>query len=265
MSPLVLQTVGLVVSGASGLLGVVLVGYAARELLVAYRLSRTDPTPVADLPNVDGPVEIVGRARVHDETVESPFSGTPCLACEWSVEEERTDDDGRHWITVASGSEAVPFRVEDDTANVLVYPAGVDLRLERESPVRVPGGQRPPDRIQRFIDEDEDVGPEDTTFDLGPLSIATGDDRRYYESRLDPDEQVYVYGTPVYSPGVSREVGQVNATVEPGEGRFVVSDSDEAGATRRIVGGALIPLVVGVVFLAFAALFSFVAGVPSPL
>lgn len=261
MFPLPLQPVGLLFVGAFGLVGAALIGYALRELLVAYRLARTDPTPVADLPNVRGPVEIEGRARVHEGTLDAPFSGTACLACEWRVEEERQDDDGADWVTVASGSEAVPFRVEDATANVLVYPAGADFRLGSEPPVRVPGGRRPPERIRRFIDENEDVGPEDTTFDIGPLSITTGDDRRYYEARLDPDEPVYVYGTPVYSPGAGREVGQVNATMEPGEGRFVVSDTDESGAVRRIALGALLPLVVGAVFVGVAVVFGSAMGV----
>ncbi len=268
MPPFPLQSVGALFAGVFGLVGVVLVGYAGRELLVAYRLARTDPTPVADLPNVSGPVEIEGRALVHGGTFESPFSATACLACEWRVEEERHDDDGTHWVTVASGSEAVPFRVEDDTANVLVYPAGADFRLADEPPVRIPGGERPPDRIQRFIDTNEDVGPEDTTFEVGPLSITTGEDRRYYEARLDPDEPVYVYGTPVYSPGVGDAVGQVNATMEPGDGRFIVSDTDESGVVRRVVVGALVPLLVGLLFVGFAVVFGSAlglgAGLPLP-
>lgn len=255
-----LQSVGLLFVGVFALVGVALLAYAGRDLFVAYRLWRLDPTPVADLPNVSGPVEIEGRAFVHEETLDSPFTGTPCLACEWRVEEERHDDDGTDWVTVASGSEAVPFRVEDDTANVLVYPAGVDLRLAGESPIRVDGGNRPPERIQRFIDTNEDVGPEDTSFDLGPLSITTGDDRRYYESRLDPDEQVYVYGTPVYSPGVGDAVGQVNATMEPGDGRFIVSDTTDSGVVWRLVRSALLPLVVGLLFLGFAAFFGVTVG-----
>ncbi|WP_254535588.1 E3 ubiquitin ligase family protein [Halomarina litorea] len=260
MVPLPLQTFGLLFVGVFALVGLALVAYAGRDLFVAYRLSRMDPTPVADLPNVSGPVEIEGRALVHEETFESPFTGTPCLACEWRVEEERHDDDGTHWVTVASGSEAVPFRVEDDTANVLVYPAGVDLRLANESPIRVDGGKRPPERIQRFIDSNGDVGPEDTSFDIGPLSITTGDDRRYYESRLDPDEPVYVYGTPVYSPGVGDAVGQVNATMEPGDGRFIVSDTTDSGVVRWFVRSALIPLVIGVLFVGFALFFGFSLG-----
>jgi hypothetical protein len=231
------------------LVGVAVVGYAVRELLLAVRLARTDPTPVADVPNTSGSVEVEGVARSAGETVTTPFTGTEALACEWTVEELRHDDDGAEWVDIASGVQRVPFRVDDGTGSVLVYPAGADLRLARAARIEVDGGDRPPERIQRFIDADDRVDAEDTALELAGLRLVTGADRRYVERRLDPDEQVYVFGRVRYDTTVSERAGEVNAVIEPG-GRFVVADTDDRGATRRVVRDALVPLVVGLCFVA---------------
>ncbi|MFC6940293.1 hypothetical protein ACFQE8_10015 [Salinirubellus sp. GCM10025818] len=59
--------------------GVAILAYGLREGLVGYRLHATDPTPVGDLANVSGAVEVTGTARSHDGTLEAPLTGTPCL------------------------------------------------------------------------------------------------------------------------------------------------------------------------------------------
>ena len=250
----------LLVVAVFAIVGLAVVAFSAREFWLALRLHRTDPTPVADVPNRSGMVEVQGVARVAEETVTAPFTGTASLACEWTVEEEHHDDDGSHWEDIASGTQRVPFRVDDGTGSVLVYPAGVDLRLGRDADIRVEGGETPPERIQQFIDADahDRVDDEDTAFELGGLRIATGSDRRYVERRLDPDERVYVYGQVRYDTSVSERAGEVNAVIEPGN-RFVVADTDDRGVTRRVLRDALVPLFVGLVFLAGAALFGFVA------
>lgn len=59
--------------------GVAVLAYGLREGLVGYRLHATDPTPIGDLANVSGAVEVSGTARIHDGTVEAPLTGTACL------------------------------------------------------------------------------------------------------------------------------------------------------------------------------------------
>jgi hypothetical protein len=243
--------------GLFALVGLAVVGYAGRELWVAWRLHRTDPVAVADVPNLSGTVEVQGRARIAEGTVTAPFTGTESLACEWRVEEERHDDDGSDWVDIASGVRKVPFRVEDDTGSVLVYPAGADFRLSRDARIHVDGGERPPEHVQRFIESDDTVDDENTGIELAGFRLVTGNDRRYVEHRLDPDEQVYVYGTVRYDPSVSERAGEVNAVLEPG-GLFVVADTDDRGATRRVVRDALVPLVVGLLFVGAAAFFAVV-------
>ncbi|MWG34128.1 GIDE domain-containing protein [Halomarina oriensis] len=245
------------VLGLFALAGLAVVAYSAREFWVAWRLHRTEPTPVADVPNRTGTVEVEGRARIAEGTVTTPFTGTESLACEWRVEEERHDDDGSDWVEIASGVQKVPFRVEDETGSVLVYPAGADFRLSQDARIDVDGGERPPDPIQRFIDAEDSVDDENTDVEFAGVRLVTGDDRRYFERRLDPDEQVYVYGTVRYDPSVSERAGEVNAVLEPG-GLFVVADTDGRGVTRRVVRDALVPLFVGLFFVAVAVFFGVV-------
>ena len=241
--------------GAFALPGVFVLAYGLREALVGYRLHATEPTPVADLPNVSGTVEVTGTARIHGGTIEAPLTGRPCLAYEWEVEERRRDSDGdTTWDTIASGSASVPFRVEDDTASVLVDPTNADLRLAEAREIRVGSGERPPESVRAFVERDPDVDPEYRELSVGPFDLSFGNARRYTESRLDPDEPVYAYGTTTYAPGESREAGQVNARIEDGK-PFIVADGTEAEATRRVLGRAAGFVAFGLLWLGFVAMF----------
>lgn len=237
--------------GAFALPGVAVLAYGLREGLVGYRLHATDPTRVADLPNVSGTVEVAGTARVHDGTLEAPLTGTPCLAYEWAVTERRRDSDGdTTWTTIASGSANVPFRVEDDTANVLVDPARADRRLVEAREIRVDSGERPPEAVRTFVERESEVDAEYGELSVGPFDLSFGNARRYAESRLDPDEPVYVYGTTTYAPGESREVGQVNARIEGGS-PFIVADGTESAATRRVLARAAGFVAFGLLWTGF--------------
>lgn len=183
------------------------------------------------------------------------------------------DEYGSERGTVAGGVEAVPFRVDDGTASVLVDPAGADLRLADELIVEVPGGEAPPERIQRFIEGNAAVGPEDRGIDLGPVRLPTGDDRRDREARLDPGGTVSVYGTPTYAPGIARAAGQVSARFEAGRERsafrpvlgptpfpFLIADAADDAAVRRVARDGLFPLAPGLVSPGIAAAFGALAG-----
>ena len=234
--------------------GLFVLAYGLREGLLGYRLHATDPTPVADLANVSGPVELSGTARVHDGTIEAPLTGTPCLAHEWTVTERRRDSDGdTTWTTIASGRSGVPFRVDDGVASVLVDPASADLRLAEAREIHAEGGERPPKAVRAFVEREPDVDPEFREFSVGPFDLSSGNARRYTESRLDPDEPVYVYGTTTYAPGESREAGQVNARVEGGR-PFVVADGTESEATRRVLRRAAGFVAFGLLWLGILSL-----------
>jgi hypothetical protein len=249
--------VALALLGVFALVALLLVAHGARTLVTAYRLYVTAPTPVAEVANVSRPVEVTGEARPHDGTVTAPFTGTASLVVEWAVLEERPDDDGSDWETVASDRTTVPFRVDDGEASVLVDPADADLHLSRERRIHVDSGDVPPEPIRAFLDGREDVdggagpgpGGMSLTVDVGPLEFSLGSDRRYVESRLDPGEPVFVYGTPTYAPGESRLAGEVNARFEGAGDRFLIADASEDAAFRRVAVGATVPLAIGLFVL----------------
>lgn len=262
------------------LLAVAVFLWGLLEVRLAYRIYANDPIPVMETTR-EGPVEVEGTVEPAGEVLESPFTETPCVAYEYTVEEKRTRSSSSGnssstrttWEEIDSGTAVVPFRVADDTGRVLVEPAGVDLRLSSDETIRVRGGKRPSDPITRFIRENEDVSDENRSVGVGPLEFATGRDRRYKERILEVDGPVHVYGTARFDTSVSREAGTVNAVIGSDDSRraegfgglvgsllfstpFLVSDTSEGRTALRValpgVGAIVVSLViltVGVVLL----------------
>ncbi|WP_114575440.1 E3 ubiquitin--protein ligase [Saliphagus sp. LR7] len=241
------------------------VAYGASELRLASHLLRSRPDSVLETTE-GGPVELRGEARPVRGTVEAPFSGADCLACVYEVEEYRSSGKSSSWQTIDSGEEYVPFLVDDGSASVLVEPPGADFRLSRDGRVEVEGGTRPPERIARYIDSDDDIDSQDTSIDLRVFELKTGNDRRFAEYRLDPGSEVHVLGIARHDTTVATRSGQVNAAVGVGEAildpnrwvrlrhrfvgyPFLISDRSERrlGLKAALVGTASVLAGVGVV------------------
>lgn len=265
---------GLLVFWPAGLVvltiaAVALLGFGARELSLAYRILSQDPDDVLDTP-AGGPVELVGTVGVEGDPLQSPFTGTECVAYEYEVQEERTrtTTTGKttttqtYWETIASGTDAVPFRLQDETGIVLVDPTDADLHLSREGVIRVEGGTAPPDRIARYIREDDRVDDQNRTLDLRLFELKTGRDRKFSERRLDVGGPVHVLGVARYDPSTATASGHVNAVVGAAADahsetrwarfrtrlvgpRFIISDTTERGAGLRVALPGLVALVLG--------------------
>jgi hypothetical protein len=250
--------------------GLVLLGYGVLSLRNAYRVVRNDPKEAYQARSA-GPFEIEGTAKSHEEYVRAPFTDAHCLVCQWKVEEYRHSGKNSHWSTIDEGTWWVPFRVEDDTGAVLVEPGGAKFSLGDSGSIHVDGGTAPPETIRQFIDANEKVDSENRQLDLKLFSLRTGNDRRYTERRLDIGEPVHVLG--YARPDPDREFGSrlyaiVGAPAHQRSGfvgrlfdrlvgpLFLISDTTEHEAAKRLLWRAAIPMVVGVVFLLFAvALF----------
>lgn len=228
-----------------------------------YHILTNDPVPVRDLATRAGPVEIEGTATTDDDqTVQSPFSGTRCLAYEYEVEEYRSSGKHNTWQTVDEGGDAVSFLVEDETGTVRVDPTGAELHCEDET-VRVDGGTEPPERIAQFIDSTDEVDSQQKTANLLVTELNYGNDQKFVERRLDAGEDVYVYGEATRaSAGGGWGSGLVDALVGDGDRTpvFVVSDTSERGTALRIgrkaLASCLFALVwLGVSLLAFLVIF----------
>ena len=263
---------------AAAVVGIGLVAFGARELALAHRILSREPDVVLDAPG-GGPVELEGTVVADSDARSSPFTDTACVAYEYEVQEKRTrtQSTGKttttqtYWETIASGAEAIPFRLADDTGSVLVDPAGADLRLSAERAISVDGGTEPPERIARYISDDDRVNDQNRSIDLRLFELQTGRDRKFVERRLDVGGPVHVLGHSRYDTTVSREAGQVNAVVgAPASARsssvwvrlrtrfvgprFIVSDTSGRGAGFRVALPGLASALAGLVVLALVIL-----------
>ena len=213
----------------------------------AYRVYRNEPVDVASAANASGVVEVEGTVEPHEVTLVAPFTGEECVACQYEVEEYRSSGKSSHWETIHSGSGRRPFVLADDSGRLLVEPAGASLALDEPDVIRVDAGERPPERVRCWIGATPEVDSEEGKWNLGPLSIATGNDRRYVERRLDPGEPVHVYGVTEYRRW-SDAGGTVNAVIR-GEGAPFsrITDGSEREAVRRLATPALYRLAAAAV------------------
>lgn len=140
------------------------------SLRALKRRRLVDDTPTSKTTGVFiGMVELAGKA-ILDQPLTSVLAETECVHYCWSISEEwekqvtetSTDSDGKThtrtrtesgWDTIASGSESIPFFLEDDHGRILVRPEGADFQTETVlDKICTPGdplyfGKGPPDAI----------------------------------------------------------------------------------------------------------------------
>lgn len=218
---------------------------AGREFLVGYRVLSTPTGRVSDLLTDSGRrIELHGTGRVANEVLSGPFTCEDCLFCETVAEEYESGQHGGSWNEVDSVTQSVPFLLADDSGSVLVDPRLADVRLGTDSErIEVDGGTAPPERIQRYIEDNDDVSCENSRLDLRLFSLPTGADRRYTERRLRPGGEVYVLGQ---ARAESGRAGSVNAVVGYGDRvGLLISDRPPRSTGLRALGRGGLSLVPG--------------------
>jgi hypothetical protein len=239
------------------LIGLAILGYGLLNVRTYAKIKLRTPTDAHAIGS--GAVEVEGEAKAGNRTLEAPLTGKSCIAYEFEVEKYRHDDDGSNWHTRAQGAEVVPFRIADGTGVVGVEPTESSLSVERDYRVVVDRDETPPERVQAFVDGRDDLDHDTGSFDLGPLSVGTGDKHRFTERRLDPGMEAYVSGRAepaVAVDGATPTVGDTGSggvlgsvLAEP----FVVADAGEDEVQWRY-------LKLGVGATLFGLLFS---GIPA--
>lgn len=162
-------------------------------------------TPTSDVESLSiGPAEVVGIGRPATEAIPAPFTDEECLAAVWNIEEYKTHTDSkgnRHssWDTIASGTDHVPFYVDDGTGELLVRPDDrVTFDVGDELTIRAGRGQAPPAPIYEFkAYKGDDENGRFFGVDLWD-SVNTGSTwrkRRYTQHLIRPGEKLYVFGT----------------------------------------------------------------------
>jgi len=235
------------------LIGVALVVYGLANLRTYLTLKSTTTTDAHAVGS--GFVEIEGEATPARETLEAPFSGVQCLGYEFEVEEYRHDDDGSNWHTRASGDRVVPFTIRDETGAVGVQPTGENLSVERNYRTVVGPDDRPPERVQAFLDAQDDLDHDTAMFDVAGISVG-GDKLRFTERRLDAGETAYAAGRADATTAVD---GETPTVVDDGAGvlddlvgqPFVVADAGEGEAEWRHLKVGVGSVLFGLVFAGF--------------
>lgn len=224
--------------------GLVVARNGYRRLQPELRRLRDEPLSAREATATARPVELRGAVEAAGRVLEAPFTGEHCVAVEWSVE-EYTGGKGESWRTLASGGQHVPFRIADETGSVRVEPDGAELTLTSGTTVEVGREETARGRIREFL-RGLEVEPGDAgELSLGPLSMGTGDRRRYVEERLDVGEHVSVFGLPERDPDAGGDWGsdQHAATVRDASGEpFVIADRPAVPVLRRstlVAGGIL--------------------------
>lgn len=222
-----------------------------------WQLSRlVQDTPTSKVRSMSvGRVELQGSARKHEAAVTPPLVDEECVYAEWEAEkrEYRPDDDGPdyEWVTIARGTHALAFDLEDDTGSVLVRAdrddPNFDINEEAHQLDRTfHSGEAAPDDLRRFVRgegdpagvslAEEDPGGfidsvTDFASDLATDSLDdTGNRRRYSETVLPVDSDAYVFGRAQPRTGASMEESEADLLEvgrDTGTDTFLISDSTE--------------------------------------
>ncbi|MFC7225815.1 E3 ubiquitin ligase family protein [Salinirubellus salinus] len=150
------------------------------------------------------------------------FAGVPTLAAQYVVVEVRPDGDGgTEERQVYDGTRAVPCELTDGTGSVLVDPdpETVDASGDHHDSIRVEKGEEPPERVKQFLRTTADVDGVFEGVDVGPFNVG-GRTRYYREWRVEPGDEVLVYGTGDRDPDADWGESLVVRTDEADDGLF---------------------------------------------
>jgi len=246
------EPVPTVIGVAALVTGLAALAYGAAGARDAVRVLRATATDPAGLDGAERQVRVTGRAAEADgETLPAPFGGDPCLCVEYDVSELRSQGKGQSWVAIDGGEAGVPFRVDDGGTGVRVDPAAASFSLDVDEKVKLDAGEEPPERVRGFIDAVDAVDDTETGYEVGPLTIGDDPRRRYVQRALRPGDEVTVVGDGEAFPDAP--VGEVKSRIAGGS-PFVVSDASARRTALRLVGGSVVPLVLGAVGLVVAAL-----------
>jgi len=206
-----------------------------------------------------GRTELEGRVRRREQTIDPPYYQGDCVYVSWEAErrEKYTDEDGNtkyRWETIADGTEAVKFDLEDDTGRVLVrgdMGAEFDIFEDKKQTTRIYSrGEAPPEEVTSFMrrarrrwNEPDPAGADDDSLFESAVEFVTdtvrgGADpltdtsnrRRYSQQVLPVGSQAYVLGSAEPVDGARVDSGQADLLEvrrDEGADEFLIVDAKE--------------------------------------
>lgn len=179
----------------------------------------------------------IGTTELHgdittEEPLEAPLTGEPAVAYHYSIDA----DDGDHHHTVEQGRDGTRAVLTDDTGSVTVDLDGVTIEDGHDYHEDIGTFDNPSDRLKEQLN-DMDV---DHTGWFGGNRDLT-----FSETRIEPDDTVYLLGTARDNPGVDDGTATTSTDdliIEAADNQFLIANSDEA-SLRTTEWWQAIPLV----------------------
>lgn len=194
------------------------------------KMATADPVDVGEVEAGMSGIALTGTAGPAVGTTSAPLTGEETLVARSKVEvRARREEERGGWGPVGDKAAYEPFVVDDGTGEILVDPNGAMWSFEDES-WTVDGGEQPPSPIREFLEESDEA--RDLLAD-----VVHERDRRFQERRLDPGEEVYVYGSAKSGPAE----GAPEHAVDP----YIGSDRAEEGHVENSISWSMLPGVGG--------------------
>lgn len=210
-----MDAVTLAFLGLFVLIGAAVGGMGILNIYKGYRIWSNEPIPVNEVHLSDGVVEVEGEVETVDgNTFEAKYSGEEAVVHDWKKErKKRSSRRGSSWSTQGSGEDGVPFRVSDGTGSVT-------------------------------------IDPEEASLSLSMSTVSRSGRTRRREGRLEPGDEVHVYGQKKSLVERRDDIGDANFYVGNGDAvsDFRITDGTEFSAVARLIAVGALYAVFGVVF-----------------
>jgi len=200
-----------------------------------------------------GLVEVYGSVfKPLQQFLKSPFTGKDCVYYKFSIEEERGSGKNRHWVTIKSGQDSVPFYAKDNTAAVLVEPKGASVEIPSDVLVTTSVFSQVPKGVQDYCDK-SNISIKSWFFGLKKTM-------RFTEHHLAPNDSVFIMGSAGDNPYVEEATAQKGVEdimIQKGKNVpfYYISDKTEKEVLKtfawKVYGGMIGGGALFVISLAF--------------
>ena len=148
-----------------------------------------------------GLVEICGSVtKPLKKYLKSPFTGKDCVYYEYQIQELRSNGKQTYWATISSGTDSVPFYLNDKTAAVLVEPQGATINVPHTYNSQTSSFKQVPDKVKSFCAA-RNISTQSWFFGMSKSM-------KFVERSLPAGETVYIMGTAGDNPYVEEATAQ---------------------------------------------------------
>lgn len=208
-------------SGIVGIgVGLLMFGRSFRLLKRKRLIENTPTSKIRSL--AMGLVEISGEVVSGAAPLASPITAASCVYWAFTIEEYRRSGKSRRWVTVKQAAEGQPFRVRDDTGEVLVDPAGAEVEIPADLSCQSGSGAGILPEAAAFM-EQQGIGLR--SF------LGISKQLRVTERYLAPQDRVFILGTAGDNPQVAEATaatGVQDIMIQRGAGNiFYIADRSE--------------------------------------